>query len=214
MVKFITKLAKLFSKILYKYLLFILIVSFGCLYHVIQVTLVYLQFETKIDFSINKNDLTIPMISFCRWAHFGFKNKKSLTWGMTPAQVYNQTYTFGDIFLYMRYYYNDKGQKGYLFKSIRNMKKYEQLVNSKYFNSKTMIHIEKTFNHFTLCYNFKHFQNKFFKPKWEFAERTIFEFYLYTHKLDVGPPYGLILSRNNDYNIIEYNQYSILRNIF
>ena len=135
MVKFMTKLAKLLPKISYKYLFFILIVSFGCLYHVIQVTLVYLKFETKIDFSIDKNDLTIPMISFCRWTHFEFKNKKSLTWGMTPAQVYNQTYTFGDIFLYMRYYYYSKGLKRYSFKSILNMKKYEQLVNSKYFKS-------------------------------------------------------------------------------
>ena len=75
MVKFMTKLAKLLPKISYKYLFFILIVSFGCLYHVIQVTLVYLKFETKIDVSFDlESPPVIPMISFCKDTIFLFKN--------------------------------------------------------------------------------------------------------------------------------------------
>ena len=76
MTKFISKLAKLLSKISYKYLLFILIISFSCLYHIIQVTLVYLKFETKIDISIDKNNLTIPIVSFCKNAFYQFKGKR------------------------------------------------------------------------------------------------------------------------------------------
>ena len=219
MTKFISKLAKLLSKISYKYLLlllFILIISISCLYHVFQVTLIYLRFETKIDFSINKNDLKIPMISFCRNAFYQFKDKKRPTYGLTPAQVYNETFSFGDIFLRMNYYYYNKRFKDHTFWHVTNFKRHETLVNSEDFDSKTMIYIEKTFTDYTVCYNFKHFQDKLIKPKWISGERKILKFYLYNHKYSkyfVAERYELFLS-GNDYDIIDYNPFKISRNNF
>ena len=59
-----TKLRKLKQKISIIYFIFIFLISIGCLYQVFQVALVFLEFETKIDVSIDKTELGIPKVSF------------------------------------------------------------------------------------------------------------------------------------------------------
>ena len=133
-----------------------------------------------------------------------------------PAQVYNQTFSFGDIFLHMDYYYYKIKWKDHTFEYITNFKKHEQLVNSEDFDSKTMIYIEKTFSDRIVCYNFKHFQNKLIKPKWKSGERKILKFYLYNHKHSnyfYARSYELILS-GNYYDIFYYNPFKISGNHF
>ena len=122
----LTKLKKLKPKISWKYLIFVSLISGGCLYHVVQVSLAYFEFETKIDFSIDKNDLTIPMVSFCRLPIFAFRSQNYNLFGITSAQFYNNTYNFGEIFLFMKYYFKIKNLKTYL--QIFNFTKHEQLV--------------------------------------------------------------------------------------
>ena len=214
MAKFIDKLSKSMPKISYKYLLFILIISVGCLYQVIQVTLVYIQFETKIDFSIDKNDLTIPMISFCRNSSYEFKDKKRDTYWLTPAQVDNMTFGFGDIFLFMEYYDYDELYKAYQTKQISNLRKHEQSQN---ISTLKTIHFEKLITGNSICYIFKHPLIKLIKPKWPKGERTIYKFFVYNHeynKSGFGELYELILSAKNDYHNRDYNHYKISRNNF
>ena len=100
-----TNLKKLKPKISYKYSIFISLITAGCLYQIIQVFIVFFKFETKIDFSIDKNQLTIPMVSFCRPLKKTFKSEKFNIHGMTPAQIDNNTFNFGEIFVYIKYYY-------------------------------------------------------------------------------------------------------------
>ena len=86
-----TKIRKLKSKISINYLTFIFLISIGCLYQIVQVSVVFFGFETKIDVSIDKNEIGIPMVSFCRDATQVFRDGKQETYGLTPAQVYNKT---------------------------------------------------------------------------------------------------------------------------
>ena len=76
MKRFITKFRNLKSKISIKYLIFILLISLGCLYQIVQVSLVFFEFETKIDVSIEKDEMRILMVSFCIDARNVFRDKR------------------------------------------------------------------------------------------------------------------------------------------
>lgn len=65
--KFIEKFKNFKPKISITYLIFTIIIFFGCLYQITQVIDVYFQFETKVDVSFDsKSQIVIPMLSFCR----------------------------------------------------------------------------------------------------------------------------------------------------
>ena len=203
------KIKSLEPKISVKYLFFILIISVGCLYQVIQVTIVFLEFETKIDISIDKNDLTIPMVSFCTGSSVLFKTNKNHIYGLTPAQLNKDTFNFGDIFVYMYYYYRDDVVERK--EDIYNFTKYEKFVQSKESNSEMTIQIEKSISTHRICYNFKYPKTKLIKPKWLSGERTIYRFILYHHHH--GSEYDLILSANDHYpNTENQHFYKIHRN--
>ena len=101
--------------------------------------LVYFEFETKIDFSIDKNDLTLPMVSFCRTSNRLIKDLDTKIIGVTPAQLDNNTFDFDEIFLSMNFYYQD--EKLDEIGSILDFKK--QIVYPEYLNPKLVIQIEK-----------------------------------------------------------------------
>ena len=202
------KFKSLKPKISLKYLFFISIISVGCLYQVIQVTLVFLEFETKIDISIDKNDLTIPMVSFCTESFVLFKTKMNHFYGLTPAQLNKDTSNFGDIFVYMYYYYRDDVVERE--EDIYNFTKYQQFTQSKESNSEITIQLEKSISTHRICYNFKYPKTKLIKPKWLSGERTIYRFILYHH---YRSQYDLILSANDHYpNTENHHFYKIHRN--
>ena len=193
MERFMTKLRKFKQKISIKYLIFIFLISIGCFYQVVQVTLVFLEFETKIDVSIDKTEIEIPMISFCSSASKVFRDGKKQTFGLTPAQVYNQTLNFGEIVIYMDYYLMDD-ENGYFnthFHAIWNFTKHEEDVQSQKFNSTVDIQIEKSISHLRVCYNFKHPQNKVIRPRFS---KKIYQFILYHQN---RTSFNIVLSSKN-----------------
>ena len=181
MAKFTTILRKLKPKISIKLLLFILIISGGCLYQIVQVFSVFLEFETKIDVSIDNNEIGIPMVSFCIYSSDAFRNKQQKIYGLTPAYVYNKTFNFGEIFVYLEYYLtnNEEGYYGSYYYQMTNLAEQEQDIQSQKFNSTVDIQIEKTISDEVVCYNFKHPKNKIKRPK---IAPPIYVFILYHQK--------------------------------
>ena len=57
----------------------------GYLYQVVQVSLVFFEFETKIDVIIDKNEIGVPMVSFCTNTSNVFRDGTKETYGLTPA---------------------------------------------------------------------------------------------------------------------------------
>ena len=54
------------SKSLIKYLMFIIIITIGCSYQIIQVTQIYFKFETKVDVKYEQNNgIVVLMVSIC-----------------------------------------------------------------------------------------------------------------------------------------------------
>ena len=196
-----TQLRKLKSKFSTKYLIFIFLISLGCLYHIVQVTLVFLKFETKVDVSIDKTEIGIPMISFCRFASEVFRDGQQKTFGLTPAQVYNKTFNFGEIFISMSYYLmeNKNGYDTSHYRPIYNFTKYQEDIQSQKFNSTVDIQIEKTISHLTVCYNFKHPQNKVKRPE---ITTSIYTFILYNQ---TGGEFIIVLSSKNHSPNHEYD---------
>ena len=102
-----TILEKFILKISIKYLLFIFMIIIGCSYQVIHVSKVYFEFETKIDLKYNeKSEVVIPMVSFCMPTVYSFRNssKSKSIKGMSPVQVYNQTYNFDEVFIQIKFF--------------------------------------------------------------------------------------------------------------
>ena len=53
-------------KSLIKYLMFIIIITIGCSYQIIQVTQIYFKFETKVDVKYEQNNgIVVLMVSIC-----------------------------------------------------------------------------------------------------------------------------------------------------
>ena len=82
---------------------------------------------------------------------------------MTPAQIDNNTFNFGEIFVYIKYYYkmHEFWEKPL---SIFNTTNYQRF-NSKNFSSKNHIQFEKTMTRDTICYIFKYSNKKLINPK-------------------------------------------------
>ena len=122
MIQLIIGLRALISKISITYLIFILFTLIGCLYQVTQVIKVNLKFETKVDVSFYyTSEYAVPVISFCNSADALRKNISSKTDGMSPEQIYNNTYDFGDVILEVRYFVKNGG-----FVVIQNFSSFQQ----------------------------------------------------------------------------------------
>ena len=165
MEKFSANLRKLIPKLSIKYLLFIIIIIIGCSYQIIHLTKVFLEFETKVDVKYEQNDeIVIPMISLCRSTSIMFRNSSQKINGLSPAQVYNMTFGFADVFIRTEFISsNGKSSRIAKFKN-------EDQINSK-------IHYEKTISERDICYHFKYLHSKQLKSK----QGTIYLFQLYHH---------------------------------
>ena len=180
MAKFITKLI---PKISIKYLLFIILIIIGCSYQIIQVTQLFLKFETKIEVKYEQNDeIIIPMVSFCKPTRFSFRNSSQKIIGLSPAQIYNQTFDFNELFIELEYISSEGS-----FHKIHN------------FEDETEIEFEKTISSDLVCYHFKHLNSKEIKHK----QKKIYLFHLYHHHNNVTeiivPFYYLFFTSNVNY---------------
>lgn len=152
------------SKILY--LLFIVFCLVGCIYHVTQITQVYLTFQTKIDVSFDStNQIVVPLISFCKPRFTLMINQSQrdfleiIKTSPTPAAIQNTTFGIADVFLFCRYV-NEKGKHHF-------SKKCNQGFQT-----------TKTVNYWNVCYHFKHPQ---FIHNSNRYKGIICQFWLYHH---------------------------------
>ena len=183
MAELLTKLKKLKPKISWKYLLFILFIIIGCSYQVIHVSKMYFEFETIVDVKYEKSEIVIPMISICEETIYLFRNSsefKSIE-GMSPAQVYNQTFNFNEMFIEIRFYSNDE--------------KVEKLVTNFTDEDQNEIQYEKTISSYMTCYHFKYLNTKQLNNK----ELYTYSIYLYYHNESVSPYYHLFISSDMNY---------------
>ena len=196
MVKFITILRILIPNLSYKYLLFILIVFAGCLYQMIQVIQVYLKFETKIDLSYDqKSEIVIPMISSCKPTKFMFRNSSKNINGLTPAQVYNMTFDFNEIFIQIDF--------------MDSNSTYHRMINltNEDDQNKSEIHYEKTIRKYIICYHFKYPNSKQLKHK----HGNIYSFWLYHQNYQTAYPfYYLFFTSDVNYPNNIYDNYLII----
>ena len=154
-------MAKLFnfikSKLSLKYLLFILFVLFGCLYQVVQITEVFLKFETKIDVSFEMKDQIDLKVRICKPTNGLFKNSKiKSAEGMSPANIYNSTFDFDQIFIHVGYLSEDHNYKSVKPIHYYDLIKYQddQLTNPK------QLRVEKAISYDQICYEFSQNQIK------------------------------------------------------
>lgn len=133
-----------FSRLSFTYLVFILVCFFGCLYHVTQITQVYLTFQTKVDISFDeKSQIVVPMVSFCKNRLFLYEHNENFLKDIQhlfPSSIHNKTLQISKLFLSCSARTNK-----FLFESY-----------DKCNMSRRGIQTEKTINYYYICYNFKH----------------------------------------------------------
>ena len=107
----------------------------GCVYHVFEVTRVFLAFQTKIDFSFDStSEIVVPMVSFCMPTGYALKNKLPFIFNFdTPSTIDNQTYDVTRVF------------------SVCSSGKLEECKIEN-----DTIRIEKMINYENICYTFKY----------------------------------------------------------
>ena len=112
-----------------------------------------MAFETKVDIKYEqKNEIVIPMVSFCKPIWIMHRNLSQKIKGLSPAQVYNQTFGFAEVFI------------GIYFIGSNSI--YHNIVNfpdRKQNNSE--IYYEKTISDLMICYQFKYLLSKQLKHK-------------------------------------------------
>ena len=206
MEKFDTNSKKLIPKLSIKYLIFIIIIIIGCSYQISQLTQVFLKFETKVDVKNNQNnEIVIPMVSFCKPTKYLLRNSSQQINGLTPAQLYNQTFSFTEVFIHIEF--------------ILSNDKYEiiNFIDEEQNNNK--INYEKTVSFKMTCYHLKYLHSKQLKHK----QGKIYKFWLY-HQNDVFSydtsayinfPYYLFLTSDINYpNLQTDNPLYIMGNNF
>lgn len=162
---------------------------------------VFLKFETKIDTSYDhSSEIVIPMVSFCKQTEFMFRNSSQKIEGLTPAQLYNRTFSFAEVFVNVTFITSN-----YESHSIINFADEEE--------NNSGIHYEKTISDWLVCFHFKYLHSKQLKYK----QGTIYSFDLYHQNYEtyLFIPYYLFLTSNVNYPDPEYdNWFSIIGNNF
>lgn len=146
------------------YLAFITCCFIGCLYQVIQVSNVYFKYQTRIGVEIDtSSQIIVPMVSFCKKT---FKSqKKPLKSDLTPAKIYNKTYSLSEVFFHCS--------------MLNKTLKYSGANNCKL--KESGLKYEKTINRRWICYHFKHPQ---FGKNDDRVSNIIYSFMIYHFKED------------------------------
>ena len=190
MAKFNENLRKLLSKLSIKYLLFIIIIIIGCSYQIIQLTQVFLKFETKVDVKFEQsNKIVVPMVSFCKLTEDMFRKSSKIhsSKGLSPAQLYNQTYNFAEVFIGIEFI-----RSNYTYHKIVSFTDEEQ-NNSEIYN-------EKTISDLMICYHIKYLHSKQLKHKQ--GEINTFQLYHPNYETSIpvfDSPYLLFFSSDINY---------------
>ena len=152
--------------------------------------LVFLKFETKVDVKYEQNnEIVILMISFCKPTKISFRNLLQKMIGLSPAQIYNETFDFNELVIEL-VYITTKG----IYRKIHN------------FNDETEVEFEKTISFKLVCYHFKHLNSTQIKHK----QRNIYAFHLY-HRRNIietiVPFYCLFFTSNVNYSNSEKDNF-------
>ena len=160
-------------------------------------------FETKIEVKYNQNnEIAIPMVSFCKPTQIMFRNssKNNSFKGLSPAQLYNQTFSFAEMFI------------GIIFISSNNK---IGVINFTEEQNNSEIYYEKTISDQMICYHIKYLHSKQLKYK----QGLIYSIYLYhqndntsTLLVDNFPFYLFLTSDINYPNLGKDNVFCIFGN--
>ena len=196
MSKFNVNLRKFIPKLSIKHLLFVILIIIGCSYQIIQVTQVFLKFETKIDVKYDENnENAIPMVSFCKPTKFMFRNSSQVK-QFSLAQLYNQTYSFGEMFVGIEY--------------IKSNGKFGQILNfTDQQQNNSEIYYEKTIDKFKVCYHFKFMHSKQLRHK----QGTIYKFQLYQQNGGtsiINFPYALFITSDVNYPDVQKDNFILV----
>ena len=180
-----------FCRISLPYLVFILICSIGCVYHIYEVTRVFLTFQTKIGISFDyPNEIVVPMISFCSTTLSLIKENSTNPKLVTPSIIDNKTFDVSDVFLFC---------------SAKNI--FEGCKESN-----DELQIEKVINHENICYTFKYPKTKASFPREKLDNQNGL---LYLFVLNHYPEqiFGYQLYLSSEYNVpngnsLNFNQIS------
>ena len=182
------KYFRLINKFSFKYLAFLLICIFGCIYHVVQISKVYFSYSTNVNVYVDfKSQIKVLLVSICRWTETSLK-KSFVNEIMTPRKLYEQTFHFTDVFFKCEI--SDDG------------------FNLKYFNfsdlAKFGIKMEKKVNDIFVCYVFKHPQfNKNIKRKQGIIYRMFF------HQLNDDESWLFLNSETHKPNGKDWNTFKL-----
>lgn len=160
-----------FCKISLPYFIFICVCSVGCIYHIFEVTKVFLDFHTKIDVSFDfTSEIVVPMVSFCGFTSQLLRNENHLNSSFTPSKIYNETYNVSEVFL--------------------NCSNHPDNIHNG-----NGIEIERVINYERVCFTFK-----YSKKSWSRGELKAKEGLLYSFSLRI-PLNGYRLYITSDYNV-------------
>ena len=140
------------------------------------------------------------MVSFCRQTFYSFRNSSQQINGLTPAQVYNMTFDFNEIFVDIGFNRSNDQYK-------RTINLTDEKDQNKYETNKV-----KTISNDLICYHFKHPYSRQLKYK----RGIIYKFWLY-HQNDQNsiPVYFLFLTSDINYpNLYNDNLVYIFGNNF
>lgn len=173
---------RLNMKLSISFIIFIALCLAGCLYHVIEITDVYLKYQTKVDVSFDgDSQIVVPLVTFCRMKEASYRNieKPMQMQNPTPSLIDNITYDVSEIF-FLYILVTDNHHDGIAVHQFEKLQDYG-------------VQVEKTINYRFICYNFKHFQFSKYKPR---INGRIYEFMLYQHN-----HFNLIGRMKDHYNL-------------
>ena len=93
---------RLNTKFSIPFIIFIALCLIGCLYHVIEITDVYLKYQTKVDVSFDgDSQIVVPLVTFCRLREASYVNNQRLVQmeSKTPSSIDNTTYNVSEVFV-------------------------------------------------------------------------------------------------------------------
>ena len=86
------------NKLSLRYLTFMIICIFGCIYHIVQISKVYFLYSTNVNVYVDfKGQIKVPMLSLCRWTDTSLK-RPFVNETITPQKLYKRTFDFSHVF--------------------------------------------------------------------------------------------------------------------
>ena len=164
------------AKLLIPHLLFILLCFFGCLYHLFEVTRMFLAFKVKTEVILDStSDIVPPIISFCMETTSLFRNKTTIFKRVTPSEIDNKTYDMFEIF---SGWSTEKN-----FQQFDDLLQTEKIIN---------------FNHICYTFNYRKTNNSLSRDELKARNGQIYLFWMYNFPNNL---IGFQLYLSSEYNV-------------